>query len=296
MSDVLAATGDTWGIPGPVFAMTYAALLIVTTVVAIITIWLIDRGIRRTGTTRQPHPYELAMLSGSRRQVIATALTYLRGAGAIEVMPPPQRLRIAGGLPNHHTPLDAAIYTSIKNRTGLNLGGLAITPAVISALAELPAQAVEAGWRRPLRDRIVGLLGLLWFVPVIALGTIRSTAGSSSGRATEYLSIEIMLAFMAITIIIGCWLNTHRTNSGKQVLKDAKSRIRHLTPSLRPSWRTTGPVAAATAVAVFGASALWAGDPALAQVAQVPATFTGGGGGGGSDGGGGGCGGGGCGG
>jgi hypothetical protein len=34
---------------------------------------------------------------------------------------------------------------------------------------------------------------------------------------------------------------------------------------LRPHWRVYGPEAAALGIAVFGASALWAADPALAK-------------------------------
>ncbi|MGW5673410.1 TIGR04222 domain-containing membrane protein, partial [Micromonospora sp. NPDC003776] len=94
---VLAAPGDTWGIPGPVFLRWYllaAAVLVVGTVIHRF------RGLSGStaGTGGQLGPQQVAYLNGGDQLAVWTALGGLRRAGAVGVAPD-RRIVPGGPLP-----------------------------------------------------------------------------------------------------------------------------------------------------------------------------------------------------
>lgn len=80
VANVLAAAGDTWGIPGPVFLAGYALIALALVAYAVVG--------RRTGSgsasVRELNAFELAYLAGGRRRAVAAALASLRAEGAAE--------------------------------------------------------------------------------------------------------------------------------------------------------------------------------------------------------------------
>lgn len=124
----------------------------------------------------------------------------------------------------------------------------------------------------------------LWSLPLLALGVVRVVAGIQEDRPSTYLEIGV-LAVAAGTM----WLARQRvraTAAGQRLLDSERGG--------RTSPAHT-PVGAEIplAVAVFGAGALWAADPAMASAWSIPRERAWGSHGGGGCGGGG-CGGGGC--
>jgi uncharacterized protein (TIGR04222 family) len=290
---VLAATGDTWGIRGPTFLGLYAALA----VVAVIATVLARRSLARSPApaVRLNNPDDVAYLHGGAELTVLTALSAMYVAGLIAASGR-QRVQVVGAPGPDAGDLQRAIHLSAQEP--VPRGKLPDAPPVADALRRIERRLIDAGLlvTAEQRKRIRRTAWVLW--AVVAFGAVRAIAGYNAGKP-----IGLLLALLAVAVVGAAVLSLtapRRTNRGNAELTRLRSAHASLSPKLRPRWRVYGPEGAALGVAVFGASALWAADPALAkELGTRQASFVGnsGGGGwsyGGGDSGGGGCGGGGC--
>ncbi|MER7460535.1 TIGR04222 domain-containing membrane protein [Micromonospora sp. NPDC126480] len=297
---VLAAPGDTWGIPGPVFLRLYllaAALLVVG--------GLIQRArlLRGPSTGTGPlGPQQVAYLSGGAPLAVLTSLGGLRSSGAIGVAPG-GRLATGGPLPVGTTPLDQAIHVAAGR--SLRTRELRADQWVRQALDELRAGLEQRGLALTAEQRAALRVAPLLLTALLALGTLRLFAGLSNDRPVGWLFLaQFPLLFATILLYRRPW----RTRAASRALRELRREHTYLAPRSAPAYATYGAAGAAMGVALFGTATLWAMDPGFAEQAEIQrqALTSGGasgscaggggdsGGGGGSCGGGGGCGGGGC--
>lgn len=299
----LAAEGGTWGISGPAFLGFYATLAVL---VAIVTGLLRRRLARSTGTAPVPRldsqPHDVAYLHGGPELAVLTALTALHADGRVTTSGR-RHVRAVGSVGPSASELERAIHRSAQHpaqhpvqhsaRHGVLRTALSSEPPVREALTRIERRLADTGLlltaEQRRRIRWTGwMLGA-----VVVVGAIRAVVGGTAGRPIGFL-LAMMLAVAVGTLVVICTA-PRRTNRGDAELKRLRSAHAGLAPRMRPSWQTYGPAGAALGVAVFGASALWAADPAFATELGVPRFAAGGdGGGGGGCGGGGGDGGGGC--
>lgn len=141
-----------------------------------------------------------------------------------------------------------------------------------------------------------------WTAAVAGLGLLRLLAGVAEGRPVGFLVVA--LAGVTALAIVQLVHAPRRSRAGDRLLARLRNENAVISPGMRPDWVAHGPATAALGIGLFGASALWASDPALAEELALQRTTDGGGGssvasGGGGDsgsggdgGGGGGCGGG----
>jgi len=263
---VLAAPGDTWGIPGPTFLIGYVVL-------AGVVVWLtilLRRGIARGPLTDHPapqsDPFALALLAGGPVLVVNAAIAGLRsrhlvtaasGGGVTTKQQPPKNLHpvenavlraIAGGRKHvYRLVTDERVTRAIADvRKGLERDGLVLD-----------------GVQRALH-RLVGLLPLT----VLALGAVRWWAGVQHDRPVGYLTL-LLIALVVVQFVLALWGAPDRTRAGERTLTDEVARHDHLKPEYNPSWGAYGAGAAAMGVALFGTAALFAADPAFAAEAEL---------------------------
>jgi len=289
---VLAATGDTWGISGPTFLGLYAALA----VGAVIATVLARRSLVRSpaSAVRLNNPDDVAYLHAGAELTVLTALSAMYVAGRISSASGRQRVQAVGAPGPDAGELQRAIHLSAQEP--VPRGKLPDAPPVTDALRHIERRLIDAGLlvSAEQRKRIRRTAWMLW--AVVAFGAIRAIAGYNAGKP-----IGLLLALLAVVVVGAVVLSLtapRRTNRGNAELTRLRSAHASLSPKLRPRWQVYGPEGAAWGVAVFGTSALWAADPALArELGTSQASFVGNSGGGwsygGGDGGGGGCGGGG---
>ncbi|MEV4617289.1 TIGR04222 domain-containing membrane protein [Asanoa sp. NPDC049573] len=259
---VMAAS--TWGIPGPAFLVGYVALA-ATAVLA--TRW-VRAAIRRGGTTPDLDgldPRRLAFLAGGRRLAVYAALAALRRAEAIGARPG-RGPRATGPVPADAGALDRAVHAAAG--PGTRVARLSGDASVQRALDDL---------RRGLEgDRLLVSRGRAWgyraaaliLLPVIALGGVRIAAGARAHRPADILILLVTVS--------SCWLIASllsrapwRTRAGDTAVLRLRARHAHLGPDHHPSYATYDAATAAMGVALFGASALFLLDPALAVAAEV---------------------------
>jgi uncharacterized protein (TIGR04222 family) len=328
--------GDTWGISGPDFLAFY---IVAAVVLAAYSLWMRLRaggsgtdvgapnpddrpapgpttgpgpdtgrgteartearsraGTSRGRSTRTPQPDELAYLNGGPSMAVYSSLAGLRTAGAVSVGTSSE-LMVSGGLPPGATRLDHALHDAASRQASARQ--VRHHSVVVRALDEVRDGLIRAGWLLDDDQRTRARLGGWLMVGLAGLGVVRIVAGMSNDRPVGYL---IALVVVSVAAAVGLlWVPRHaRTSAGRRVLRQARQAHRHLRPTEAPAWSTYGFTGAALGVALYGAPALWAGDPDLARRAGLNRPGAGsdsGGGGGGSGcsgGGGGGCGGGGC--
>jgi uncharacterized protein (TIGR04222 family) len=243
--------------------------------------WLATRD-RRHGVPLEQEPYLVACLNDGPKLAVLAALASLRVAGLVETRdrlvarsrpdPPAQRRH----------PLEQAILDELAQP--LRLSWLATRAPVRRALDEMLGQLRRRGLladsRRQRQARLFGLPMVL----VVVLGVLRLLYDDVTGHPLEGLSpirlvtelamgdpkAYLMLAIVA-AIATGIWLwdlGDNLPSTGRAKLDRLRQTYRYLVPQRRQPWEST--LAAALSVALFGASALWAVDPAFASDLDAP--------------------------
>jgi uncharacterized protein (TIGR04222 family) len=284
----LAATSDTWGISGPTFLGLYLGLIVIAVAATVLARRRLARSATMTPVTPlDSHPDDVAYLHGGPELAVLTALTAMYLDGRITTSGQ-RRVRAVGSVGSRASELERAIHRSAHQpvlRTALPG-----EPSVREALVRVERRLSEAGLllTAEQRRRIRQAGWMLWVV--VAVGVLRAVAGGTAGRSIGFLLV--MTVAVAVGAVVVSCTAPRRTDRGDTELTRLRSTHAGLAPQLRPDRQVYGATGAALGVAVFGASALWAADPAFAtELGTQRPTPSGSG----SDGsGGGGCGGGGC--
>lgn len=289
-------SGDTWGISGPAFLVAYLLLAAVVWVASART----RRALADAGSSGAvpADPHDLAYLNGGPDLAVTSALAAMHLTGTVA----PSKGQIhAVGRP---APGADALERAIHFTTGspVNRARLPLHRPVRTALDAIGKRLVAHGLllsdTQRARIRAVGW----WMVAVAGLGLVRLLAGIADGRPVGFLVVALLA--VAVVALVQLLRAPRRTRAGDRLLTRLRGEHHELDPAQRPDWVAYGPAAAALGIGIFGVSAVWASDPALAEELAVQkaaaggdggSSFVGGGdgGGGGGDGGGGG-GGGGC--
>lgn len=266
---LLAAPGNTWGIPGPVFLGLY-----LVTAAVLLAIALLRRNEILNGSTYDANllgPQQVAYLSGGTPLAVWTALAGLRSAGAINV-DPDRRLTASDSLPIGSTSLDQAVHLAASR--GLRAQELSRDRGVRQAVHQLRANlarhglALSAEQRAALRNTALLPTGLF------AVGMLRLGAGLANERPVGWLFLtQVALLVVIVLLFRRPW----RTRSADRVLRRLRHRHTHLAPGHNPAYATYGAAGAAMGVALFGTAALWAMDPGFAEQAQIQQQFLAGG-------------------
>jgi uncharacterized protein (TIGR04222 family) len=297
-------TPATWGIPGPTFLIAYLGAIIVVAILAAVHRRIISAG--RADDVNRLGAQEIAYLTGRDRLAVYTAIGGLRASGAIGSGPDKTLLQ-TGPMPTGVTPLDTAVYNAAGRR--IPAREVVTDTWVQSAVDELRQRLEEKGLATTAAQRRIARLWLLPAVALILLGIARLVAGIRNDHPVGFLVPSIFFAvIMAVTVLVRASRVT--TAAATKGVAAIRRQSMYLSPRQSPSYATYGATGAAMGVALFGASSLYAMDPAFAADAEIQrvnaagwsAGTSGGGGscgsssscGGSSGGGGGGCGGGGC--
>jgi uncharacterized protein (TIGR04222 family) len=299
----LAAAGDTWGIPGPTFLFLYVCALIAVAVLSAIHRRILFAG--RSGTdAAQLGPQQIAYLSGRDKLAVYASLGGLRAAGAIG-SGPDRTLVQTGPLPTGVTPLDTAVYNAAGRR--IRARDIDTDPWVTGAVTQLRERLEAAGLAVAPGQRRTARLWALVAGVVFLAGVARIVDGIQNDKPVGFLFLLVVLALILVALMLAR-AGVAQTHAATRMLRDLRRRHTHLSPNVSPSYATYGASGVAMGVALFGASSLYAMDPAFAAEAEIQRVSAGGGsytaaggdagsGGGsscGGGGGGGGCGGGGC--
>jgi uncharacterized protein (TIGR04222 family) len=293
-------TNDTWGISGPAFLLAYLLVAVA--------VFLAATRARRALTDPRPdrpigdlgdRPHDVAFLNGGGELSVYSALSAMSRRGTI--VGQRGKVEAVGRVEPSDGDLEAAIHRAARNRVArrrlLSDGG------VTSSLRRIEKRLVTDGLllsddtRR--RHRSVAW----WMGAVAVLGALRLLAGIAEARPVGWLALALL--GVTVVVVVQVLRRPRRTRAGDRALAALRDTHHDRAPDAAPDWAVYGPVGAALAVGMYGTSALWASDPALAAELAVQrsaaggdggsAGYVGGGGGdGGSsgDGGGGGCGGG----
>jgi uncharacterized protein (TIGR04222 family) len=247
---------DTWGIAGPTFLGLFAVVACVTLIIVLVIRRSLASDDLRQGW--EPDAEALAFFAGGANHAVMAALARL--ASEESVVTQSGALAAVGRPPVGPSALTWAVYQEAQ--TGARLRSVASSARVRSALEGIETQLRSAGWLLDIgRRSAIRATSLLMFA-VAALGAVRVLAGSANGKPTGFI------AFMALaTFLIGLRLlaaPSHNRLADKAV---AQLRTRHayLNPRSRPSMTLYGSAGAAMAVGLFGAEALRASDPAMAD-------------------------------
>ncbi|MFG2100279.1 TIGR04222 domain-containing membrane protein [Micromonospora echinaurantiaca] len=296
---VLAAPGDTWGIPGPTFLRFYLAAAVLVVVLGAIHRARVLAGSREPGYD-QLSPEQAAYLNGGAALAVPATLGALRGAGSVGVGPG-RRLVTTGPMPAGATPLAQAVYNAAARRT--RVADLRRNGWVASALTQLGADLEQRGLALSSGRRESARRGAMALLLLLAVGVFRLFDGLSGDKPVGYLLLTLVGIVVAFLILVRA---PYRTRAGRAALRTLRQRHVHLAPASSPAYATYGATGAAMGVALFGTAALWAMDPGFAEQAEIQRQALGSSGGtggcggsssgcgGGSSCGGGGCGGGGC--
>ncbi|MEU4644071.1 TIGR04222 domain-containing membrane protein [Micromonospora sp. NPDC023814] len=294
---VLAAPGDTWGIPGHVFLWVYLLAAAVVVVGAIVHRVRVLAG-PPAGDVGQLGPQQVAYLNGGEQLAIWASLGGLRGSGAIGVRPD-RRLTTGGPMPAGTTPLDQAIHLAAGRHATTR--ELRRDEWVRRALDQLRTSLEQRGLALTQARRAALRLWSFLLTLLLAVGVFRIIAGLSNDRPVGWLVLsQIPLIVVSVLLHRVPW----RTRAATRALRGLRQQHTYLAPASTPAYATYGAAGAAMGVALFGTASLWAMDPGFAEQAEIQrqaasgaggSSGCGGGsscGGGGGGGGGGGCGGG----
>lgn len=276
--------GDTWGISGSTFLFVYA-------VIALVTLGAVLRARHglRTGRPVQANeldrrPEEVAYLNGGRELAVYAALSAMHVDGSITTADKASGMVRAGGpVPAHGSRLQRAIHAATTRLTLRR--GLARAAGVSRELDEMGDRLVRSGLLLSDQARARHRAGAFWMLGVLALGFVRTMAGTANGAPVGYLLLSMLLVGVVFLVLV---LRTPvRTVPGDEALAEQRERHAALSPSMRPDWVAVGAGGAALSVGVFGVGALVAAEPVFAEEldAQKSAALGGGGGGWGGDGG-----------
>ena len=292
---------NTWGISGSDFLLLYVGLFVISWVAVLAVRQRIAATASRAAAPGQPHldVYELAMLNGGGRLVLAVAACRLKEAGGIQVEG--RGLGTMGPPPANADPVEKWLYTHVDENAVNGSGLLAAGPAE-PILGPIRDGLEKRGLLLTARQIMSMRWAVLWFLPLLALGVARIVAGTANHHPVTYLVFLMLLTvFFALNLgrlprrvvstnpAVRLFCVPRVTTAGARVL--SRSQQGHV-------YRVAGSTALATEVALSGVGALLVADAAFAATLGISSAgssygFAGTGAGGGCGGGGGGCGGGG---
>ena len=156
--------------------------------------------------------------------------------------------------------LERAVHAAVATPT--HRKWIANSNGVADALARTERRLIDAGLllsdaqRRRIR-------GTGWWMGAVAgLGLVRLLAGIANAKPVGLL----VVAFLVVTIVAIVLLVSapRRTRRGDRTLAALRDENHALAPKERPDWALYGPIGAALGIGLFGMSAVWASDPAIA--------------------------------
>ncbi|MGY3518217.1 TIGR04222 domain-containing membrane protein [Micromonospora sp. PTRAS2] len=259
---VLAAPGDTWGIPGPTFLGFYLLAGLVVVIGAIVHRRRVLAGPSSVGGA-QLGPQQVAYLNGGNQLAIWTSLGGLRGTGVVGVRTD-RRLAVGGSLPAGATPLDRAVHHAANQ--GLYARELGRDRWVQQALDQLRQGLEQQGLALSAARRQSAQRGSFPVFLLVLLGGFRIFAGLSNGRPVAFLVLAVIpLAIASALLARVPW----RTRAAERALRELRRTNVHLAPASGPAYATYGAAGAAMGVALFGTATLWAMDPGFAEQAEI---------------------------
>lgn len=260
----LAAPGDTWGISGPSFLALYFFLIVAVAVLSSVHRRILFRGPSSVNATGLG-PQQVAYLNGGDRLAVYTALGGLRAAGAIG-SGPGRTLTQTGPLPSGVTPLDRAVHHAAGGH--VRARDVGSDQWVVSALDELRTGLERGGYSTTRGQRRAALMWGVAGGAAVLLGIGRLVDGLQNDKPVGFLIPLIFLAGL-VTVVMLAKASTTKTKAAGRAVRDLQKRNRHLAPSQQPAYATYGATGAAMGVALFGAGALFAMDPAFAAEAEI---------------------------
>ncbi|MBQ0906297.1 TIGR04222 domain-containing membrane protein [Micromonospora sp. U21] len=259
---VYAASGDTWGIPGPTFLRLYLVATAVTVALAVF-----HRVRLAAGSVDAPAgplgPQQVAYLNGGPRLAVHAALGGLRGSGAIGVGPD-RRLVTTGPTPSGLTPLDQAIHWAAHQRARAT--DLPQDRRVREALDQLQAGLEQRGLLRSRAQYDTARRWAGFVFALLGLGVFRLVSGLFNDRPVGYLMLVLIPVLVAALLLRRV---PRRTRAGRAALRDVRRQHTHLAPASSPAFATYGAAGAAMGVALYGTVSLWALDPGFAEQAEI---------------------------
>ncbi|TDC63948.1 TIGR04222 domain-containing membrane protein, partial [Micromonospora sp. KC207] len=259
---VIAAPGDTWGIPGPTFLGFYLLAGLIVVVGAFVHRRRVLAGPSAVGVG-QLGPQQAAYLNGGNQLAIWASLGGLRGAGVVGVHPD-RRLAGGGPLPAGATPLDRAVHHAVNR--GLHARDLGRDRRVLEALEQLRQGLERQGLALTADQRNSARTGAFLLFALVGLGVFRIFAGLSNDRPVGFLVLAVIpLAIASALLARVPW----RTRAANRALRELRRSNVHLAPASAPAYATYGAAGAAMGVALFGTAALWAMDPGFAEQAEI---------------------------
>ncbi|RZT79906.1 uncharacterized protein (TIGR04222 family) [Micromonospora violae] len=304
---VHAASGDTWGIPGPTFLRYYLAAAVLVVVITAYHRVRLAVGSTASMTADPLGPQQVAYLNEGPQLAVHAALGGLRGSRAIGVRPD-RRLTTAGAAPTGLTPLEQAIHWAAHQHA--RAGDLPRDERVRIALDQIRDGLEQRGLLTNDAQRARARFWATILAVLLGVGVFRLVSGLFNDQPVGYLLLTLV-PLLIITLLLR--RAPMLTRAGRAALRSVRRAHAHLAPASAPAYTTYGAAGAAMGVALFGTAALWALDPGFAAQAEIQRQAaassgwsggsdgsSGGGGdssggdGGSSCGGGGGCGGGGC--
>lgn len=262
MQTVLAAQGDTWGIPGSTFLALFAGAAAVLLVAA-----LIHRAVLFAGhhtPVDQLGPQQVAFLNGGEKLAVYSSLAGLKGAGAIEVAPG-RTLTTSGPMPAGATPLDQAVYNAASQH--VRAGDVAGHTWVTMALAVLREDLERRGLAPSEGTRAAARAVPFLMLALLGVGMARLIAGATGGKPVGFL-IALLIVWMFVTLGFLLKVPT-RTRAARRALDDLRRHHAYLSPSMGPAWATYGAAGLALGVGLYGAASLWQADAAFAEEAEI---------------------------
>ncbi|PWR05152.1 TIGR04222 domain-containing membrane protein [Micromonospora acroterricola] len=258
----LAASGDTWGIPGPTFLRLY---LVATALVVALAVYYRVRpvGDSRDATTGPLGPQQVAYLNGGPRLAVHAAVGGLRSSGAIGVGPD-RRLLTTGPTPSGLTPLDQAIHWAAHQRA--RAGDLPQDQRVREALDQLRAGLEQRGLLRSRAQHGTARRWAGFLFVLLGIGLFRLVSGLFNDRPVGYLMLALIPVLIAALLLR---LVPERTRAGRAAVRDIRRQHAHLAPASSPAFATYGAAGAAMGVALYGTASLWALDPGFAEQAEI---------------------------
>ncbi|MEU5908765.1 TIGR04222 domain-containing membrane protein [Micromonospora sp. NPDC047467] len=259
---VQAASGDTWGVPGPTFLRYY---LVAIAVVVALAVWhRVRLGAGPGDAFAGPlSAQQAAYLNGGPALAVHAALGGLRGSGAIGVGPD-RRLLTTGPAPTGLTPLDQAIHWAAHQRSRAR--DLGQEQRVRTALDQLRNGLEERGLLPTPARRATARLWVRFLAALLVLGVVRLAAGLFNDRPVGYLAATLVGVLVAVLLL---WRVPQITRAGRAALRDLRRQHTHLAPGSAPAYATYGAAGAAMGVALYGAASLWAIDPGFAEQAEI---------------------------
>ena len=277
--------GDTWGIPGPTFAIGYAVAVVITGLVVKALRAAAQPG--RRPTTEQLlalPPAHVAYLQGGAR--LAAALTVLglsrngvistdnqlgaivEGSGA--TISKASRLSVTERLPGDATALERAAVRIVADDPSIPPSRLQHELRESPEMGALADDLTARGLLSSRGSRLVARLMALAWLPTLALGVARLQAGLEAGRPILFLVGELTAA--AVWCVVNLVYAPRVPARVRARLASARSELGVKGYAKRPGLGTTGHFGTeeAVAVALWGTAVIWVMDPVSATLLSMP--------------------------